>query len=338
MKIFLILLVTIPLIACGGAKRTIEVEQEVEQIESNNKTSDVTSLNHALELGNTKKANRIYTLGIGDEVSLLVYLVEELSREYQVAGNGSIQLPLVGPIKVSGLSIVEAQNEISRVLSSKLLKDPQVTLSISEYGSRDISVSGAVRIPKIYTLKRGRDPLEMLNIAGGLSQIAGYDMHISYTVRDEVTGEERRTKSIVGLASLLQPETPEDFDALQKVRSIVLSNGDSIYIPVAGKVYIDGAITNSGSYDVENNTTILSLFAMAGGVDWTASPRKVKVLRRISRKENKEYTLNITDIKNNKAENFKLQDGDLVLVGHNSFKYGLSAFWKYGLRLMFLPF
>ncbi len=303
---------------------------------SRNKSID--NLNAALEnqASGDGAAASVYRLGIGDKVEVQVYDAEELSKVYQVNSKGELQMPLIGGVKVGGLSVVETQLFIENKLRESILRDPQVTVNVTEYSSSEVSVLGAVRSPKIYKINQGRNPLEMLLMAGGLASNAGREMVINTSLKNPETGQLRIARLVVDVEGIVDPITETDLSNRRMVTNIVLKNGDSVYVPSAGVVYIDGAIGRPGSYDMAEDTTILSLLALAGGADWVASEKKVRVLRKIDRTTNKEYNLDLDRIRENKEENFKLESGDLILVGHNNFKYGLSVFWKYGLRFMFL--
>lgn len=323
------------LASCGSNQRSVVRPDEATNQGVGSYSVDL--VNQKLEADSSLINRREYRVGVGDVLDVLVYLVADVSRQYQVNSNGEIQMPLVGGVSIGGMTVIETQNEIARTLAQKYVKNPQVTVSILEYGSNEVTVSGEVGNPKIYAIKEGRNPFEMLVIAGGLKKTASSDMHITHRTRNPETGRLQAVKTIANLHTLFDPKTPEDYDNIRVVKNIVLGDGDSIYVPSAGRVYIDGAVVKPGSYELEGDTTILGLIALAGGAEWTSSARKVRVLRKIGRETNKEYKLDLNRIRERKDENFKLQSDDLVMVGHNSLKYGIKAFWEYGLRLIFLP-
>ena len=295
----------------------------------------IENINSALEAqtSSSKGNAREYRLGTGDKIDILVYQFEELSRIYQVNAGGEIQMPLVGAVDVSRLSVVEAQQLIEQELGN-YMHDPQVTIAVNEYSANEISVLGEVNSPRLYSVDQGRNPFEMLLMAGGLKSSAGREMVIN--VKRTESDETRDVRMVVNIESILNPQSESDYTNLRTIRDLILADGDSVYVPAAGVVYIDGAVKSPGSYDMADDTTILSLIALAGGAEWAASDRKVRVLRKIDRNTNQEYQLDLNKIRDNKEKNFKLESGDLVLVGHNTLKYGLRAFWEYGLRFLFV--
>jgi len=209
------------------------------------------------------------------------------------------------------------------------------TLSITEYGANEISVTGLVRQPDLYKVKEGRNAFEMLTMAGGLAPKAGRYMHITTRKRNEANSRFETVRIIVDMPSYINPVKSEDFENQRKIRNLVLKDGDNVYIPEAGLVYIDGAIEKPGSYAIQNDTTIFSLIALAGGANWTSSQRKVSVVRKFAG-ESKVHEINLARIKSGKDPDFELQSGDLLVLGYNPLKRGLEGFFKYGLRLAFL--
>lgn len=326
-RIFVLVCVLLGLAACASSTKTPSTYQTFEK-----SNSTIDSINAKLQTAIRPKS-REYRLGSGDRIDLNVFQAEQLTREYQINSKGLIQLPVAGKVSIGGLTVDEAQAEIVKALSESVMIDPQVTIAITEYASNEISVTGAVQSPNLYTVKEGRSPFEMLTMAGGLNKDAGQQLHITTRQRNQETGELENLRMIVNLQSFFNPNTPEDFKRKEEIQNLVLLDGDTIYVPKAGLVYIDGAIKKPGSYTLPSDTTIFSLLALAGGAKWSSSTKEVKVVRKIEG-ATVVNDVNLSKIKSGKAADFKLQAGDLVLVGHNPIKRGLEAFFAYGLRLV----
>lgn len=335
LKYFVVIYMALFLAACGGSSRVSPAAGT--GLEKGSFESTIETLNSRLQSDPSLSDRREYRLGVGDSVDVSVFLVDDLSRIYQVNSQGNIQMPLVGGVPVAGLTIVEAQEVIKESLGREYLRNPQVTLTVAEYSSNEIFVTGAVKAPKAYVLKQGRNPFEILTLAGGLSEKAGSEMRLTTKARNEQTGQFEAATTIVDLNSILNPETQQDFENINKVKNIILTDGDTLDVPSAGKVYVDGAVKRPGVYEIsQDNTTILSLITLAGGAKWESSSRNVKVVRKQSRNRTEEFNINLDRIRDNKDNDFILKSGDLVLVGKNAIRSGLRAFWEYGLRLIFL--
>src|SRR5580658_429725 len=87
-------------------------------------------------------------IGAGDLVEMSVFDTPELCGKLRVNNTGDIILPLVGAIHVQGLTTLEAQTLIrQKFIDGGFLKDPQVTVFVSEYATQGVSVVGEVRKP-----------------------------------------------------------------------------------------------------------------------------------------------------------------------------------------------
>ena len=86
-----------------------------------------------------------YSLGPGDQVSIVVFGESDLSLSFSVTDNGLLNYPFLGDIKVSGLTVSELQQRIADGLRGDYLIDPEVTVSITQY--RPFFLNGEVSRP-----------------------------------------------------------------------------------------------------------------------------------------------------------------------------------------------
>lgn len=108
-----------------------------------------------------------YKIGANDLLEIEVFSVEELKRTVRVNSNGQVSLPLVGLVRVAGLSSADAERLIAQRYGEKYLQDPQVSIFIREFTSQRITVDGAVARPGIYPLTGQMTLLRALAMAGG---------------------------------------------------------------------------------------------------------------------------------------------------------------------------
>jgi len=115
-----------------------------------------------------------YILASGDTLDLMVYREPDLSMRSKIARDGRVQLPLLGEVKVSGMSVRDAQEHIRKLYDADYLVDPQVYLNIASYTQRKITVIGQVARPGSYELQGNESLgiLEALGMAGGFTRIA----------------------------------------------------------------------------------------------------------------------------------------------------------------------
>jgi protein involved in polysaccharide export with SLBB domain len=114
-----------------------------------------------------------YRLGAGDDIEINVFDVPELNVTTKIRQSGFLSLPLIGAVNAIGLT----ESELVEQLRSRLktfVRDPQVSVFVTNYGSQKVAVMGAVRTPGNIPLKKGANSiLELIAQAGGVSERAG---------------------------------------------------------------------------------------------------------------------------------------------------------------------
>ena len=116
------------------------------------------------------------TIGAGDIFEVRVYGEEELSSTYRVAEDGSIDFPLVGRVEVGGLEPTQVADLLTEQLrTGEYLREPQVSVLVTEYNSKRISVMGAVARPGTFPLTAGLTVVQAVSLAGGFTTLASKD-------------------------------------------------------------------------------------------------------------------------------------------------------------------
>lgn len=267
--------------------------------------------------GVTHSSRGAYTIGVGDEIAIHVHHVPELQVTERVSASGDLNLPLVGRFAVGGLTAEEAEASLTELLARSYLQNPQVSLNISTFRAAEISVAGAVRNPGVYTIDRPRTVLEMLALAGGISETAGYQVHVQ--TYDRAEGEPRRVSLMVDLRELISNTRTS--------QSLILDAGDSVYVRPAGYVYVEGAVTRPGAYRIEGEANVLKALAQAGGTKFAAQNDEIRVFR--SGPDGIEnFAVDLDEIRANPSGDVVLRDGDVVVVGKDAIKSGLAGLWN----------
>ena len=97
-----------------------------------------------------------------------MFQAPELSKTVEVASNGTIDLPLLGETPVAGKSTYQLQRELNSRYGAKYLQNPQVTVSVKQFNSSRVTISGAVKNPGVFPYK-GETLLQFVTMAGGLA-------------------------------------------------------------------------------------------------------------------------------------------------------------------------
>jgi len=160
-----------------------------------------------------------YKIQPGDLIEVTVFKEADMSRTARISGNGTITFPLAGVVKMSELSVPEAETLLAEKLSEFLVK-PQVTVLIKEYGNKQIYVLGEVKKPGSITIpaERRLTVLEAITLAGGFTELAAQD----------------RTKVLRGAGTAsqnIQVEISRITKQGDKSADIYLEPNDTVYVP-----------------------------------------------------------------------------------------------------------
>jgi polysaccharide export outer membrane protein len=112
-----------------------------------------------------------YRISANDSLQIAVFQVQDLNQTVKVNVDGSITLPLVGKVMVAGKTTHEAELLIADLLRKKYLQSPQVSISIAKFGQR-VTVSGAVKQPRVLAVDGQLTLTQAIANAGGLSDLA----------------------------------------------------------------------------------------------------------------------------------------------------------------------
>jgi len=127
-----------------------------------------------------------YRLAPGDQIKMLVFDQQQLSGDFVLDGAGKVLLPIIGPVKLSGLTLAEAQQQIQNDLADGVLVKPTVSLRIEDY--RPIFVAGDVKKPGSFPFRFGQVVTAAIAAAGG-DRIS--DQPPSIAMADYINANER---------------------------------------------------------------------------------------------------------------------------------------------------
>jgi polysaccharide export outer membrane protein len=240
-----------------------------------------------------------YVLGSGDQIRINVYQNPDLQLEARISEAGTISYPLLGTVKLGGLSITDAEKKIASGLKDgNFLKQPQVSVLLLAAIANQTSVLGQVSKPGRYPLVAGNSKLsEVLAMAGGIITGGGSDIVVVSGVRD-------------GKPFRKEVDFPKVFASTGTEDDFQLQNGDSIWVDRAPLVYIYGEVQRAGAQGLLREMTLLQALASAGGLTLRGTERGIRVHRR---NENGEVA--IIQI----GMNDKLKPNDVIYVKESLF-------------------
>jgi polysaccharide biosynthesis/export protein len=263
-------------------------------------------------------------IGANDLLYLVVYDAPELSRTFRVGADGTLRLPmLTDPLKAEGLMPVQLELAVREALrNAELFVDPVVTVTVAEYHSRPISVTGAVKQPLTFQADGPVTLLAALTRAGGLAPESGPEILVS---RPETGGDGAPVLAqrilVKGLIDFADPKL-----------NIRLTGGEEIRVPEAGKIYVVGNVKKPGVFPLQDarQTTVLKVLAMAEGVDSFAGKQAYVYHAEGPDGAKSETTIELTKILQRKAPDAPLGANDILYVPDNrTRRAGMAALEKF---------
>jgi polysaccharide export outer membrane protein len=253
-----------------------------------------------------------YRLGPDDVISVTVYLHPDLSVPQPgsatnvggalITSDGTIELPLIGTVKLGGLTLAEASAEVTKDYG-QYINDPKVAIELAEAQSLRYYLLGAFTTPGVKYPVHQLTLLEALAL-GGSVDLDKADLYQAYVAQGSV-------KLPVDLHALLV-----DGDLSQ---NIPLASGDAVVVPssAAENAFVFGAVGKSGA--VPFNAGALSLLQALAGADLDLANYTNARLARIHiiRAHGKSAQFFIVDarlILDGQAQSFTLEPGDIVFV------------------------
>ena len=269
-----------------------------------------------------------YLVGSEDIISVRVPDIEEFSPQnlgpIRVDNQGDIRLPILGRIHVAGLNVEQIEDVVTKKLLSIMLA-PQVTVTVTEYGSRPISVLGAVRNPGVRQISGRQTIIEALSLAGGLSSEAGNNIVITRRVD---AGPLPLSDSIVDNSG--QFEVGE-----LKVRAVMEANNpganievlanDVITVPKAELIYVIGAVKKPGGFvlNEKEHLSALQALSLAEGLDSGAEAKGARILRQNEAGNMRaEIPVDMRSILDGTAPDLLLQANDILYLPGSKTKNG----------------
>jgi polysaccharide biosynthesis/export protein len=272
-----------------------------------------------------------YKVGPEDLLVVEIYGQEKLNREVRVNGQGEITMPMVGVVKVGGLSPQEIEKRLMELYDARFLVNPQLTVGVKEYRHQRVAVTGAVDKPGSYEIIGPRTLLEVLSLAGGFSSApksaAGDTINV---IRQQRAPDPAGAGKGVAGARPFAPKTETVVIDLRRLVSgqeprlnIPVHNGDVIHVPFAGTAYVLGGVKKPGNIPVKENLTVTQAVAMAGGVDPLLGTNNITIMRFDDQGKPVSINTSLSSIIARKDADLPLKDSDVVVVNESKMKKSL---------------
>jgi polysaccharide export outer membrane protein len=263
-----------------------------------------------------------YEIGPGDVLKVVVVGQADMTGSFTVGPDGMLSFPILGKIKASDTTTLELERKLTVLLADGILKRPQVTVTIGEYGSQKVFVTGEVQRPGQYSLKADRSLLALLGDVGPLGSNVGHEVivvrppagaptatgpAVPLSLTEEPAAEPTDAKpagesppaqaapattdsGIPGLPFVAPGSEVFRISLLElqsgnPEKNIALRAGDTVYVPKASQVYVMGSVARPGPYRYQEGMTVLQVLTLAGGATERGSAGRTKVIRIVNGKK-----------------------------------------------------
>jgi polysaccharide export outer membrane protein len=259
-----------------------------------------------------------YLLGPDDSFVVLARSAEEVSdTTYRVDSEGYVTIPLIGRVRVTGLTRAQLEDEVTRRLG-EYIRNPLVSITVTEFQSQPVTVLGAVHKPGVLFLRGPTTLLEVLSLAGGLKDDAGYTLTVT---RQQAQGEiplPNCSMDSAGLLSVAQVDLDALMSSADANSNIEVRPRDTIHIPRGDLVYVLGQVRKPGGFVLrKKNISVLEALAMAEGFDVFAETKNARILRAGTAGKRFEEVVNLKALLQGAHADPGLRPNDILYVPDN---------------------
>lgn len=236
-----------------------------------------------------------YTIGAGDQIAIDIYGATDQTYELTVSTDGTILVPMVGPIRVGGMTVADARNTVVaklRRIHSDLGGGSKANLRVTSASPVTVSVMGEAHSPGTFTVSSASTLFNVLYLSGG----------------PNINGSYRDIQLIRGGRIIAHLDI---YDFLLNGKNDVnpsLANGDIVMIPTyAKRITVTGEFKRNGLFEAKEGETVADIIRYAGGFKPAAMTDHIGVYR-IGK-----YTTEYKDVTDPAAE--QLCNGDRINCG-----------------------
>jgi polysaccharide biosynthesis/export protein len=262
---------------------------------------------------------------LGPQDSLLIHVEDETeipTGPYEIDLHGTLVVPQIGKIHAAGMTVGQLTDEITERLKS-ILREPLVTVSVSEYHSQRVSVLGAVASPGVHQIKGRKTLFEVISEAGGLRPDAGDTIKITRQKQWGPIPLPDAKVDTTGGYSVAELNVQAVMNARNPAENIAVKPDDVITVPKAQLVYVIGAVNRAGGFPLteRQSMTVLQALALAEGLGRTASAKHARILRPSSGSGPRtESVIDLREIMDGKAADAPLKPEDILFVPNSAAK------------------
>jgi polysaccharide biosynthesis/export protein len=284
-----------------------------------------------------------YRIGISDVITVSIDKALELSGNYRVSSKGTISMPYLGAVVANGKSPEELGRYIADRLRDRYLREPIVTVDVSQCNSRAFFIQGSVRSPGVYYIEGRVTLFQLITVAGGLDKDHG---STAFVIRQKANPSDelgvvpgaavdpkpdRASQSPVQAPGIEGEEASDDYEAIavnikalttgQFEKNMVIQPGDWVQIPATDIFLVGGEVKAPGQFPLRPGTTLRQAIALAQGMTFNAAKGKGAIFR-----ENpvtgqaEEIHVDLGALMNGKGKDLLIRANDVIIVPNSKLR------------------
>jgi len=279
-----------------------------------------------------------YILGPGDELDIAIFALETPGEtthlKRTISNDGQIGLPWASNIVAVGRNVRQLEDEVKAAYADRYIKNPQVTVDISDHRSVAVLVTGAVQTPGVYNLDRNHSTvLEMLAKAGGLKDDAADELLVirpqNPRSQDAVDTNQVSTamtdlqiETLAANAQVVRVNLRRLIDDGDLLQNVDIGAGDIMSIRSMAQqfIYVLGYVSRPGAFEMKNERELdaLRAVALAGGLTATARADNSFIVRQTTNGQDI-LKVDLIKIASGVQPTVYMESGDTLVVGSSAF-------------------
>jgi polysaccharide export outer membrane protein len=257
-----------------------------------------------------------YILEPGDQIVVQAVNAEEVSgKPFRIETDGVIDFPLLGTMHPAGLTVEQFESKLRERLA-QYVRDPQVTVAVTQFRSENVTLTGAFRSPGVFPLQGRHTLTEMLAVVGGLSENASRLLRIT---RQRSAGPLPLPNARVradGLSSVADLDITF-VNSRSAADDFILKPNDVVTAFAVDPIVIGGEIIHPGVVPLgdHKSLSLMQVVFMSGGLTKDASSKRIKIFRELPDSgKRQELQISLAKIQKGQQPDFPLLPRDMVVV------------------------
>jgi polysaccharide export outer membrane protein len=282
--------------------------------------------------------NEDYRIGPGDYLEIRVEDAPELLTRTRVNVKGNVLMHYLEYVPVAGKTTEEVTEFITKKLRGGYLKNPHVSVTITQVNSHSYVIQGAVRRPGPFQIEGRPSLMRLISYAGGLLDNHGSRAYVIREAKNPIKIEEAKSNSGSEPEQPAAQNTTEasevvkyemltsNISSLYKGRfdqDIRLEPGDVVNIPPTDVFFVAGEVNMPGEFPLKDGTSLRQAIAMAQNWTTRAQPKNAVIFREDVNGERKEIPVDITAVMSNKSPDVQILANDIIIVPNSKLKSAL---------------